>query len=201
MYYQPYTFSYWQGAVVVIAEIPADSKKKIDARAVFAHISGPLGGWELHGDYGTAHHPVPVQEAASGSSPSVSMDTEDVTNEIDGSVRSCSNPGNNPLFLSVSVAPRARMSWARLSLVRLTLHQGTPLRGSLVPHTPMCDCVQHRPEVSEERKSTRAGRSEKTLLPCLLLPHLHLTPLLLVRPPPLPPPPQERGGVRWLMRE
>jgi hypothetical protein len=53
VYYQPYTFSYWQAAVVVLAEIPVDSKKTIDARAVFAHISGPLGGWEKH--YGPAH--------------------------------------------------------------------------------------------------------------------------------------------------
>lgn len=43
----------------------------------------------------TCHHPVPVatsHAAASGGSPSVSMDVEDLTNDSDGSVRSsCSN--------------------------------------------------------------------------------------------------------------
>lgn len=46
VYWQAYTFSYWQGAVVVITEVPADSKKTINARVVFAHIEGSKGKWE-----------------------------------------------------------------------------------------------------------------------------------------------------------
>jgi hypothetical protein len=46
VFWQAYTFSYWQGAVVVITEVPADSKKTIDAQVVFAHIEGSKGKWE-----------------------------------------------------------------------------------------------------------------------------------------------------------
>jgi hypothetical protein len=187
VYYQPYNFAHWQGAVVAITNIQADARKEIDARAVFAHIDGcSKDGWKRHcgpahlnrsdirsvyrsdrtldadalnsknlfatmwhqvepdtvtfvpgrhdviepnvirvqrkahllkqnhpsyasmiHDFGgasectafvssfTCHHPVPVatsHAAASGGSPSVSMDVEDLTNDSDGSVRSsCSN--------------------------------------------------------------------------------------------------------------
>jgi hypothetical protein len=48
-----YIFSHWQGEVVQIVQIPADSRKEIDARAVFAHVDESKGEWEPH--FRTAH--------------------------------------------------------------------------------------------------------------------------------------------------